>query len=163
MGLVGGLDAVCPLDSFVMILSGQYLLFASSIAFFRVGVYLLYPKTVTQVKIASQAWEDVRIQEISFAYTNTIRTLMLFKGVIFLYCSYMKDTQGRDAIALISFGFDLWMWFMMIRKMFSKTQGDGSLKALLPPTTSAMTIQSILTTSYLFFFGLEYFGFLEGR
>jgi hypothetical protein len=159
---VGSVDEKMCFDSCVfgviMIFSRHYLLFASSVAFFRVGVYILRPKTVTQIKIDPKAWEDPRIQEISYAYTNTIRTLMLLKGVIFSYCSSFRSNEERDAIALISFGFDIWMWLMMVGRLFSKTEG-GPPKALLPPTTSAMTIQTVLTTSYLFFSGLEYFGF----
>jgi hypothetical protein len=83
---------------------------------------------------------------------------MLLKGVIFSYCSFLRNNDERDAIALISFGFDLWMWLKMIGRL---SKSERPPKVLTPPTTPALTIQSILMMSYLFCFGLEYFGFVE--
>jgi hypothetical protein len=141
----------------LMIWSRQYLLFASSVAFFRVGVYIFRWKTVTQVKIAPKAWEDEdpRIQEVAYAFTYMIRTIMLLKGVVFSYSSFLRNGDDRDAVALISFGFDLWMWLNMVRKHLWKPS-----KVVLPPSTPAMTIQSCLTLSYLICLGVEYFGFV---
>jgi hypothetical protein len=149
-----------------MILSRQYLLFASFIAFFRVGIYIFRWKAVTQVKIDPKAWEDPKIQEVAYAFTYMIRTMMLLKGIVFSYSSFLKNSEERDVLALISFGFDLYMLLNMIRKYQiskSKDKGGESSKSqvVLPAATPGMIIQSILTLSYLLCFGLEYFGFVR--
>jgi hypothetical protein len=139
-----------------MIRSREYLLFASATAVFRVGMYLLTPETVTKVKISAKAWADKDIQELAYGYTNVIRLFMLLKAIVFGYCSYLSSPNERDVIAWISFGFDAYTWSQMIRKRFFPS-GKQTSRVLLPPTTAAMTVQSLLMSSFLVFYSFDLF------
>jgi hypothetical protein len=138
-----------------MIQSRGYLLFSSATAIFRVGMYILNPLAVTKCKISEKAWKEQDIQELAYGYTNVIRMLMLLKAVVFGYGSYLSSPQERDIIAWISVGFDAYTWANMIRKKFFG--GKQTSQVLLPPTNAAMTVQSILTASFLVFYSFDFF------
>lgn len=156
-----------------MILCRSYLLFSSSVALFRVSMYITNLELVTKVKISSKFWSDPAIQEVAYAYTRVIGYFMLFKGIIFGYCGYYlpNSSQYQEIIALTSFGFDVISLGTMIARLITRSRGgqagkggEGKVKneenkehALLPPTTAALTVQSLLTSSYLICHGLEYF------
>lgn len=139
-------------------------------------MYTFNLELVTKVKIASESWQDPAIQEISYAYTRIIRNLMLFKGIMFGYCGlYLQNQENQQHIALISFGFDFYMLANMLLRLMRKSpspHGQGEVEKegkdkkqknmiLLPPTTAALIVQSLLTGSYLLCYGMEYFQFIS--
>lgn len=127
-----------------------YLQFASFIAFFRVFIYIINFNYVTKCKISSFYWKQNEIKEISFQYTKLIFLFMLFKGIIFIYSSFLKNNNEKFNISLISFIFDLYLWLNMIYyKLFPHLY---SYKVILPATNSAFTVQSIITLSFIIFY-----------
>lgn len=127
-----------------------YLQFASFIALFRVFIYIINFNNVTKCKISSLYWKQNEIKEISFILSKILGLFMLFKGIIFGYCSLLKNINEQYNISLISFIFDLYIWLNMIYyKLFPHLYKN---KVFLPTTTAAFTIQSILTLSFIYFY-----------
>ena len=115
--------------------TNSYLTFCAIIATFRALVYIVNLEYVSKVKCAPEFWEfeeiennsscccDIReadvnrcrstpIREVFYAYTKTIRLMMLFKATVFWWGSYcLKESVAKDILSLISFVFDLQlMW-----------------------------------------------------
>lgn len=88
----------------------MYLWYAFGINTFRTVMYTFNLEGVTKVKVAKQSWEDLRIQEVMYAYTSMILKFMFFRAVVCLWAAtQLEDGNARKILCSIIFAFDVYL------------------------------------------------------
>ncbi len=126
-----------------------YLYFVSFIALFRTIMYFVAQPEVARNKVTSITWDIPQGRELALRYSYLIRLFMSFKAIIFFYTTYLEKKSDQEMIAFISFLYDLYVLILMINDKITKQNKIKKRSAMAPSTNIAITIQSIITGSYI--------------
>jgi hypothetical protein len=101
-------------------ISDWYLLIVSLMASFRSIIYIFNLKYVTKVKILKKYWEEESIREIGYAYTGTIRMMMIFKSAIYWWAFLLlSNGYNKNILCYINILFDIQLLYPILYKFDS--------------------------------------------
>lgn len=120
-----------------------YLRFAAFVATFRALMYVFNYKVVTECKFDPSSLRNQDVRDVAYAYSSLIRVFMFFKAFVFGLGSFIQIKSHRDVLSTLSFVFDV---YLLIKIIVGRQYPKKS--ALLPGTTIATSIQTVLTISF---------------
>ena len=100
-----------------------YLRFVSFMSAFRTFMYIFNHDHVTRVKIAKNDWENLKIRDLAYTWTRTVRFLMMFRTLVYGLGSCLQNDSERKVLTLLSFAFDVYMVVSILKERVSQAAG----------------------------------------
>jgi len=111
----------------------SFLLFTGAINLFRAVVYFINQKYVTEVKIAKEKQGNADILEVAYAFTSTIRTLMLFRTCVIAWAYFfLHDSVAQDSLCYLLTGFDVYILYSYFGKQTTSGKVLRHQRILVP-------------------------------
>ncbi len=121
--------------------STGYLQFAFAISLFRVFMYTFFTEYVAKVKADPVFWKKKSIQEMMGFFTGALRTLMLFRALIFGWGAWILEGEiYKRQLVYISVAFDGYIMYTIVNWLLVKK--NVVMKHQDPYTP--LTIQAVL-------------------
>jgi hypothetical protein len=116
-------------------------------------MYIFNLEMVTKVKIAKGDWENLRIRELAYTWTKQIRLFMIMRTLTFGFGSYLRNRDERNALAVFSCSFDLYMMYVIYSLCWVKpAKGSNGVvvhqSAVLPSLIQGSHIVVFLVACY---------------
>ena len=106
-----------------------YLRFVTFMNAFRTLIYTVNQEHATRQKIAKSDWENLKIRDLAYTWTDMIGLFMLFRTIVFGLGSFLQNQTERRILSIFSFSFDMIILFRMLKdRMITKTSSARQLR-----------------------------------